>query len=238
MILHIHCGDCGADKARLADLPGEIAVWKDSSAVGPCAVDFAEHRRLRASWWGVDPSAMQDPRDLPQGRPLVLWFGPDPWEQLSLVELLAGLREGAAREATLVPLDHSVGPMAPARLPTLFARRRPAPAQAPLRRLWHDFCGDDRAALTAAVGEWRGHPQLPHLAPALARVLADRRDHLTERRVQTLVAAGVHDLTRLMRRLHAIEAPTHGAWYGDTIVARLRDRALAAHTERTLAAPR
>jgi hypothetical protein len=29
-----------------------------------------------------------------------------------------------------------------------------------------------------------------------------------------------------MRRLHALEAPQHGVWYGDAIVRRLRDARL------------
>lgn len=224
VILHIHCGDCGADTARLASLPGDILVWKDSPAVGPCAVDWDEHRQLRARWWGVDPADMQDPRDVPTDRAAALWFGPDPWEQLALVELLAGF----TGDASLVPLEQGVGTMRPEELPARFARRRPAPAREPLRRLWADFCADDRPALDAAISELRGHPQLPHLAPALARIVADRRDHLTERRVEALVGAGVHDLRTLMPRLRALEAPKHGAWYGDAVVARLRDRFLAA----------
>ena len=229
-MLHIYCGDSAATRAHQAPLPGDghgILVWHDSAAVGPCAVDFAAHRRLRAQWWGVDPSRMQDPRELPRDRPLVLWFGPDPWEQLALVELLAGLPD-AITDLGLVPLDHGVGESPPAALPARFARRHPAPPREPLRRLWADFCADDRPALAAAASDLRGHPKLPHLGPALARVLADRRDQLTERRVHTLVAAGVHDLHDLMPRLHALEAPRHGTWYGDTIVARLRDKALGA----------
>ncbi|HEY0136762.1 MAG TPA: DUF1835 domain-containing protein [Nannocystis sp.] len=232
-MLHIHCGDSAATRAHQATLPEvagghQILVWHDSSAVGPCALDFAAHRQLRARWWNADPSRMQDPRELPRDRPLVLWFGPDPWEQLALVELLAGLPD-ATVDVSLVPLDRGVGESSPARLPAHFARRRPAPAREPLRRLWADFCADDRSALAAAVDDLRGDPQLPHLAPALARILADRRDQLTERRVRTLVAAGVHDLMDLMPRLHALEAPGHGAWYGDAIVARLRDAALGQH---------
>ncbi|MBA3549744.1 MAG: hypothetical protein H0T76_24965, partial [Nannocystis sp.] len=146
MTLHIHCGDCGADIARLAPLPGDIFVWKDSPAVGPCAFDWDEHRPLRARWWGADPADMQDPRALPTDRPVTLWFGPDPWEQLSLVQLLAGF----TGEASLVPLEFSVGLMRPEALPARFARRKPAPAREPLRRLWADFCADDRAALDAA----------------------------------------------------------------------------------------
>ena len=233
VMLHIHCGDSAATRARHAPLGEdhqiheihEIMVWHDSSAVGPCAYDFATHRHVRARWWNADPSRMQDPRDLPRDRPLVLWFGPDPWEQLALVKLLAGLPDATA-DVSLVPLERGVGESPPATLPPRFERRHPAPSRAPLRRLWADFCADDRDALGTAIVNLAGHPQLPHLARVPARVLADRRDDLTGRRVRALVAAGVHDLADLMPRLHALEAPGHGAWYGDAVVARLRDAAL------------
>lgn len=228
--LHIHCGDCAADQARRAALPGDILVWRDSAAVGPCALDPGEHRRLRGEWWHVDPAGMQDPAALSAAlagdRPLILWFGPDPWEQISLLELLAGLPAEIA-DVELVPLERGVGMIAPAALAQLLARRRPAPERAALRRLWADFCADDRSHLQRAASELRGHPQLPHLAAALGRVLADRRDRLTELRVRALVRGGVHDVPTLMQRLRALEAPNHGAWYGDSIVTRLRDAALA-----------
>lgn len=232
MIHHIFCGDHAAEQARPhlstlhgpSGLSGEIHVWKDSSAVGPCSADPATHRRLRSAWWGVEPHAIQHAADLPHDGDLALWFGPDPWEQISLLELLAGL----GTVATLVPLACSVSELAPADFATLFAARRPAPDLAPVRRLWADFCADDAPALDAAVARLALDPDLPHLGPALARVLADRRHQLTERRVRDLVAAGTRDLPGLMHALAALEAPHHGAWYGDAIVARLRDAALAA----------
>ena len=224
--IHIHCGDCAGGRAREAGLPGEVVAWRDSAAVGPCAGDPAEHRRLRAAWWQVDPARMQDPHTLPRDRPWVLWFGPDPWEQVALLELLAGAPEDGGA-VSLVPLERGVGETPAAALAPRYERRGPAPERGPLRRLWQEFCADDRAALTRAAAELRGHPRLPHLAAALARVLADRRDGLTQRRVRALVRGGVVEVPELMRRLRALEAPMHGAWYGDVVVARLRDAAVA-----------
>jgi hypothetical protein len=219
--LHIHCGDWAAKQARLAPLDGEVLVWRDSPAVGPIAAVWDEHRRLRAAWWAVDPAEMQDPRALPEDRPIALWFGPDPWEQMALVELLAGAPGAAA--LSVVPLERGVGESRPDGLAARFERRVPAPERAPLRQLWADFCADDRPALDRAVTELRGHPQLPHLGAALARVLAERRDRTTALRVRALVHAGVRELPALMQRLRALEAPKHGVWYGDSVVARLRD---------------
>lgn len=219
---HIFCGDCAADAAR-PHLPDEIHVWKDSSAVGPCSPDPDTHRRLRAAWWRIDPSEIPRPSELPADGELVLWFGPDPWEQIALLELLASL----GRDASLVPLVCSVTELAPHDFPAALAARRTTPDLAPLRALWRAFCADDRAALTTAAAALAHHQDLPHLGPALTRVLADRNDHLTERRVRELVAAGTRDVPDLMRALAALEAPHHGAWFGDSVVTRLRDAALA-----------
>lgn len=223
MIHHIFCGDCAADAARPHITDGQIHVWKDSSAVGPCSLDPAEHRRLRGAWWHLDESQLQDPATLPRDGELALWFGPDPWEQISLLELLAGL----GRDAALVPLACCVAELPPPNFATALAARHPAPDLAIIKDLWRAYCTDDRDALAAAITRLTHDPDLPHLAAALTRVLADRHDHLTERRVRELVAAGTTDIPALMRALAARELPHHGAWYGDAIVTRLRDAALA-----------
>jgi len=221
-VLHVHCGDCAAAVARESGLPGSVLAWRDSSAVGPCAHDPDAHRRLRAQWWETSESEIQLARDLPDDRELVLWFGPDPWEQISLVEVLAGTRATALQ---LVPLDAGVGLMTPRDLPGRFADRRDArdlPAR--LDGLWRDLCADDRAALGRWVARLEGDALVPHLAPALARVLEDREGGRTERQIRSLVAAGVSDVAELMRRLRQLEDPRHGVWYGDVIVRRLRDK--------------
>ena len=76
------------------------------------------------------------------------------------------------------------------------------------------------------MGRLRGEARLPHLPAALDRVLEDREDGRTARQVRALIDQGVRDLPELMRRLHALEAPKHGVWYGDAIVRRLRDERL------------
>lgn len=220
-VLHIHCGDCAARVARAAALPGDVLAWKDSGAVGPCAVDRETHRRLRARWWNVAVDEIERAEDLPADRELVLWFGPDPWEQLALVEMLA-TAPGTA--LSLVVLDRGVGVMRPEALPRAFAARLDARGLPALGiRLWRDFCADDRAALHGWIERARNEPRLPHLPAALARVLEDRETERTRLSVQSLMAEGVTDVPALMRRLEAMEAPQHGAWYGDAVVRRLRD---------------
>lgn len=223
--VHLHCGDCAADVARRAGLPGEVRVWRDSSAVGPCSVDGATHRQLRAAWWDVAAAEIELGEDLPGDRDLVLWFGPDPWEQVSLIEVLAG---APPHRLSIVAIDDGVGVMDPRDLRAPFAARRDA-SDLPdeTRGLWEAFCADDRAALRAWIDRLRGHARLPHLAAALARVLEDREDGRTARQVRALVARGVTDIGEIMRELSGMEAPRHRVWYGDVIVRRLRDEIVA-----------
>jgi hypothetical protein len=225
--LHVHCGDCAAAVAERAGLPGEIVAWRDSSSVGPSAVDAEAHRRLRADWWDIAAAEIQLPHELPADRAVVLWCGPDPWEQMALVELLAGAPVGAA--LSLVPLDDGVAVMAAADVAARFdARRDVADLRASMAALWRDFCADDRARLHAWRERLAGEERLPHLPQALLRVLEDRESARTERQVRALISRGVTDLPGLMQGLAEIEAPKHRAWYGDAIVQRLRDQVLAA----------
>jgi hypothetical protein len=199
-----------------------VLAWRDSGAVGPCAADRERHRRLRARWWDVAEAEVQRADELPADRDLVLWFGPDPWEQLSLVEVLGG---ATATAVSLVPLHRGVALLAPAELPACFARRADArDLAAPMAALWRDFCLDDRTAVRRHAERLGADDRLPHLPAALGRVLEDREHSRTEQQIRSLVEAGVRDVPALMRGLEALEAPGHGVWYGDEVVRRLRDR--------------
>ena len=155
----------------------------------------------------------------------MLWFGPDPWEQAALIEILTGT---PATALSVVVLDDAVGVMDPADLRARLEDRRDAgDLPAVIAGLWRDFCADDREALRAWTGRLRGEARLPHLPAALDRVLEDREDGRTARQVGALVDQGLRDLPELMRRLHALEAPKHGVWYGDVIVRRLFDERLS-----------
>jgi hypothetical protein len=218
-VLHAHCGDCAGAVAERADLPGRVFVWRDSSAVGPCAVERERHRPLRAAWWGVPEAVIQDPSELPRDTDLVLWFGPDPWEQISLIEVLAGC---SGARLSIAPLEIGVGLMSPEDLAPRFARRRDASdLPSMLVHCWGDFCRDDRPALRRWIDSLRSEPRLPHASAAILRVLEDRETGRTERRVRALVEAGVTALPELMSRLAREEAPGHGAWYGDAVVSRI-----------------
>lgn len=229
--LHIHAGDCAAAVAREAGLPGEVLAWRDSAAVGPCSRDRGRHVFARVAFWQVDLAEIQRAEELPDDRERVLWFGPDPWEQMQLVELLAYISDGPC---SIAPLAGSVTTMTPGELAAAYAARRPAGA---LRyfaaALWFDFCDHDRAGIELRIRRAAVDPRLPHLAAALRRIQQDRDERRTQREVEALVRAGVREVPDLLAALRARELPTHGAWYGDTIVGRLRDAALTAASSTT-----
>jgi hypothetical protein len=128
-----------------------------------------------------------------------------------------------------VPLATAAAGSTPEALREAFAARRPLTegARREAAGLWERFQAGDWPALRAWVNQGRELAGLPHLAPALARVLEDRPPHVpgrTERQVRDLMAAGVRDLPGLMRALAKLETPFGVAWYGDRVVARLMGR--------------
>jgi hypothetical protein len=223
-LIHLHCGDAAAAVHRRSGLPGEFRVWRDSPAVGPWAAHAPDLATLRASWWGLPPSEMQDLpqlQDLAKATEAVLWFGPDPWEQACLLWVLAELPEGTLPD--LVPLDHSVGRMSPAALPRCFAGRRLLEADTlqEARALWQVFLTRGWGALGGA-----GMAALPHLGPALARLAEDHPPTgpgRTARQVRKLLDEGSKDLSSLLQGMAQLEDGRHGAWCGDLYLARVAE---------------
>src|SRR5690606_5052546 len=114
--------------------------------------------------------------------------------------------------------------LTPSELHAAFAARRNAES---LRffaaALWFDFCDNDPAGIALRLRRAANDQRLPNLGAAVRRVLQDRNERRTEREIEALVRAGVHELPALLEELRAREHPSHGAWYGDVIVGRLRD---------------
>lgn len=223
-LIHLHCGDAAAAVHRRSGLPGEFRVWRDSPAVGPWAIRAPNLTTLRAIWWGVPPSEMQDLpqlQDLAKATEAVLWFGPDPWEQACLLWVLAELPEGTLPD--LVPLDHSVGRMSPAALPRCFAERKllEVGTLQEARELWEVFLAKGWGALGGA-----GMSALPHLGPALARLAEDHPPTgpgRTAQQVRKLLDEGLKDMPSLLRAMAQLEDGRHGAWHGDLYLARVAE---------------
>jgi hypothetical protein len=93
-------------------------------------------------------------------------------------------------------------------------------------RLWDRFEAEDWPALWKWLYKSGEVASLPFLPRALARVLEDRPPHVpgrTERQVRELQAAGVRDISGMMKALAALEAPYGLAWYGDRVVQKLME---------------
>lgn len=223
-MLHIHAGEAAAQVHQVASKADRIFVWRDSPAVGPWSPDPDLCRQQRAVWWGVPVSEIQTFRDLEPHlieEGWILWFGPDPWEQMALLHLLALVARAATRPPLfLVPLDRSAGRMDPDDLaPALSKRHELGPeVLVAATSLWRRFLARDWAGL---VQHGQGIAALPYLGHALARVAEDHPPSgpgRSERQVRGLMAEGVREAGAIMSALRGMEEPSHGAWYGDAVV--------------------
>lgn len=221
-LIHLHCGDAAAAAHRRSGLPGELRVWRDSPAVGPWTSGTGDLVALRATWWGGVPTERQDLphlQDLARATDPVLWFGPDPWEQASLLWVLGELPEGTM--PNLVSLDRGAALLPSADFPRCFTERTPLEMDAlqQARALWRVFLKEGWGAL----GEARVLA-LPWLSQALARLAEDHPPSgpgRTRRQILELANHGCRELPALMAALKEQEDPRHGAWYGDLYVARM-----------------
>ncbi|HJU86617.1 MAG TPA: hypothetical protein VJ788_04540, partial [Gemmatimonadota bacterium] len=97
-------GDCAAKRIARADLGGEILPWRDVLHEGPvpAGLDDAGLRATRARFLGGhEPDAVKvvlrdledrDARLATAGRDeIVLWFEPDLYDQLQLLQILERL---------------------------------------------------------------------------------------------------------------------------------------------------
>jgi len=234
-MLHLCSGDMGLQAWKAAGLPGEALPWRDSPAVGPWNPDPELRARLRAQYWGLPPetAAFQEEevtlQSLGRAGSVVLWFSAEPWDQLAQLWVVARLaREEPGPFLALAALRRGGREVAPAAMEKAFTLRQPlAPEdrEAALH-LWDRFEAEDWPGLWKWLHQSRELPSLPHLARALARVLEDRPPLVpgrTERQVRELEAAGIRDLSRMMRALAALEAPYGLAWYGDRVVRKLME---------------
>lgn len=200
-ILHIHAGDHAAVAARAAGIHGDVVAWHDSAAVGPCSRYRSRHLYLRSRFWGVDLDAISRPEELWGDRERALWFGPDPWEQLQLLELLACMPDG---DCSLVPLPDAAFRLTAAGLAAAFAARRSASTLRFLAAaLWFDFCDGELAGLERRLRRANHETRLPYLVSAVQRVLRAREGQPAARAVADHGGAGNIDLPALIEVFRA-----------------------------------
>jgi hypothetical protein len=236
-VLHVTNGDSTTATMELAGIAGEHMSWRDILHEGPVPdLPPEELRRVRAEYLATIAAA--GPTDIEAellGRderlagavascePVVLWFEHDLYDQLQLIQILAGLPDfPTCVELICVgsfpgrPDFKGLGELEPDELASLWpVRGAVTPEHVHLARAaWDALRGDDPHAVVrvAATPDER----LPHLAPALRRLLEElpgTRDGLgrSERHLLEAVAGGARSrVDAFLAATLAEEAPFMG----------------------------
>ena len=272
LTLHVTNGDAAAAGLARSGLPGDVLSWRDILHDGPVPPDDdrAAFHRARAAFlasrgWATVEEVIVDfeTRDarldeMGPEQEVTLWFEPDLYDQLQLIQILARLAERppAQRPAlTIVPADLLLGPLPPEKFPALFAARRTI-RDIDLQHgaeAWRAFTAPDPTALmamterldadvSARVYGADDEVRLPFLAAALRRMLEEYPDRerglsRSERQICEALVSGEMTLTKLYRTAHhsAESWPWLGDWSFAWYVQRLSDcpKPLVAHPNGT-----
>jgi DNA-binding transcriptional MerR regulator len=189
-LLHVTNGESAGNTLRETGLGGAVLSWQDVLHEGPVpAVRPVELRAVRARFlsecgWGSERSLLDafERRDrlfehaLEAQTRVVLWFEPDVYDQLQLVQALALAGDA---ELELIQADHDLGPLRADELEALWPSRRPVTEgmRALARDAWAAFCAPEPAGLAELLE--RDTAPLPHLRPTLRRLLEELPDSRT-----------------------------------------------------------
>jgi hypothetical protein len=239
-VLHITNGDSTTAIMERAGIAGDLLPWRDVLHEGPVP-DYAPEalRVVRAEYLATlgagDPAAVERSlreRDerleaaVASAERVVLWFEHDLYDQLQLIQILAGLPDRPTCVELICigtfpgrPGFAGLGELEPDELASLWPLRAAVTPEHVhvARSAWDVLRGDDPRELAreAATPDER----LPYLAPALRRLLEElpgTRDGLgrTERQLLEAVAGGARrPVDAFLASMAAEEAP----FMGDTI---------------------
>ena len=239
-MLHVTNGDSTTAIMERAGIAGDLLPWRDALHEGPVPdLPADELRRVRAEYLATlgDASrgAVEDQlraRDerlaaaIAEAEPVVLWFEHDLYDQLQLIQILAGLPDLPTHVELIGvgsfpgrPGFAGLGELEPDELASLWPLRTAVtPEHVHLARAaWAVVCADDPRALARAAAT--PDERLPYLAPALGRLLEElpgTRDGLgrTERQLLEAVAGGARTrIDAFLASMAREEAP----FMGDTI---------------------
>ncbi|MES2521566.1 MAG: DUF1835 domain-containing protein [Gemmatimonadota bacterium] len=249
LTLHVTNGDVAASGLARSGLPGDVLTWRDVLHDGPVPsdADRATFHRTRAMFiasrgWAVEDEVVVDfeQRDarldgMGPEHEVTLWFEPDLYDQLQLMQILARLAARAPADRprlTIVPADLLLGPLVPDKFPPLFAARRPI-LEVDLQHgadAWHAYTAAspdrlmdvtdrfDREVLARTYGA-SDDVRLPYMAASLRRALEEYPDSdlglsRSERQICEALAPGEVPLSKLYRTAH--ECAESWQWLGDS----------------------
>ncbi|MCC6241597.1 MAG: DUF1835 domain-containing protein [Gemmatimonadaceae bacterium] len=269
MTLHVTNGDVAAQGLARSGLPGDVLAWRDVLHDGPVPYDDDRSTfiRTRAQFladrrWATELEATEDfeARDerfdgIGADDAIMLWFEPDLYDQLQLIQVLSRLarREAHARPTiAIAPADLMLGSVQPEKFRPLYEARRVIDETdlAHGAAAWAAYTSTTPASLFALVQQLDtaitsrtfagdAHVRLPYLTATLRRVLEEYPDVDTglsrsERQICEALAPGVMTLGKLYRASH--HTSESWAWMSDASFAwymqRLSDVAqpLITHT--------
>ena len=269
-MLHVTNGDSTVEIMRRAHVVGDIVPWRDVLHEGPVpALGAAELRPLRAQYLATIGPLPRAERSSPlrsgaaeieatlrerderlaaaveAGERVVLWFEHDLYDQLQLLQILAGLPDRPVGVELICvgsfpgrPGFAGLGELDPDELASLWPLRAPVTNEhvRAARAAWDVFRDTDPRGLARAAAT--PDARLPFLAPALRRLLEElpgARDGLTRTERQLLAAVAAGARTREQAFVEAI-ANEEAPFLGDTIaferLEELARRAAAARQQR------
>lgn len=248
LTLHVTNGDVAASGLARSGLPGDVLSWRDILHDGPVLHDrdATAFRRARAEFlasrgWANAEEVIVDLEDrdarldgLTPADEAVLWFEPDLFDQLQLIQVLARLAAKPADQRpriTIVPADLFLGPLLPEKFAPLFAMRREV-RDADLQHgvdAWDAFTSSEPTALMAMAERFdreitkrtyasSDDVRLPYLASSLRRILEEYPDaghglSRSERQICEALAPGEITLSKLYRTSH--QSAESWIWMGD-----------------------
>ncbi len=248
LTLHVTNGDVAAQGLARSGLPGDVMAWRDVLHDGPVPDDGDLHafRSARAQFlgdrgWATVVEVEEDlhARDdrlagLTSTDAIMLWFEPDLYDQLQLLQVLARLasRDASDRPAvSIAPADLMLGSLPPAKFRPLYDARRTIVDidYAQCVASWCAFTAATPDALAAVVARLDREivarryaadddVRLPHLTAALRRVLEEYPDidnglSRSERQICEALAPGQITLGKLFEASH--KTSESWVWLGD-----------------------
>jgi hypothetical protein len=238
--LHVTNGDSTSSTLERTSLGGSALPWRDVLHEGPLPLAprpaFLDARAafLAATGWDSQASlaAAFRARDeellgaLRAGRPVVLWFEHDLYDQLQLLDVLGLVDRAGVPHQTLElvqvgsfpgrPSFRGLGELSADELETLWPQRVPVPGSlvADAAAVWDDVRADDpRALARRAESAIEG---MPFLAAALGRFLEELPEvsdglSRTERQLLQVLAEGPQSAQQAYVATQELEdAPFHG----------------------------